>query len=153
MSTQLLKNPSNLWVVHVGSNIFQGISCAGSPRLYLGIFFQIYRIHNHYLGWGELQQMRSQGTHPNTNNYDKIIKWSFWELQPKLSTKINPIYPEIEINILEPWNRSKMEPILKKKLTFTLHPPERKNKRGGKLEMAPKGNLKVWKMSLEQWIF
>jgi hypothetical protein len=33
MSTQLKNIPSNLWVVRVGSNIFQGISYAGKPQV------------------------------------------------------------------------------------------------------------------------
>ncbi len=41
MSTQLKKIHSNIWVVCIGSNSFQGISYAGKPQV-VSRFFQIY---------------------------------------------------------------------------------------------------------------
>ena len=42
-----LKNPSNLWVVHIGSNSFQGISYDGKPQVVFSYSFKsIVRVPN-----------------------------------------------------------------------------------------------------------
>jgi hypothetical protein len=52
VNTGFKKNPSNLWVVQVGSISFQEIYYVGKPRLCLDIFFQIYaQLFQKKVGW------------------------------------------------------------------------------------------------------
>ncbi len=45
MSTQLLKNPSNLWLFGQDQSVSKKFPMLASPRLYLDIFFQIYGLN------------------------------------------------------------------------------------------------------------